>query len=108
MAKRLVQRLLLDYDAASVDRHDLARFHDRLLDQPLARDLVPHRGHRPSITIPSGSRLRVFSSIGLRHGYTDTPDDGRSAMVWKTYGNWIRFFPTSSGFFPGEGVAQYS
>ncbi len=101
--ERLVRRRLLDCRAASMDRHGLARFHDRLLDQPLARDLVLHRGHRPSITIPSGSRLRVFSSIGLRHGYTDTPDDGRSAVVWTGHGNWIRFFQASSGFFPGDG-----
>ncbi len=99
----LVRRLLLDYRSMSADRHDLARFHDRLLERPLARDLVLHRGRMDSLGIPAGSRLRVFSNVSQRHGNVDMPDDGRSPMVWKSYGNWIRFFPANGGFFPDDG-----
>ncbi len=55
------------------------------------------------MTVPAGSRLRVFSNVSQQHGYVDMPDDGQAPMVWKSYGNWIWFFPASSGFFPDDG-----
>ncbi len=98
LGESLAQRLLADYGTVSDGRHPLALFHERLLGQPLARDLTLHRGRMDSVTVPAGSRLRVFGNVGERHGHADMLGDVRRPMVWKSYGNWIRFFPADGGW----------
>ena len=71
----------------------MARFLDRLLGRPLARDLVLHSGSMDSVTVPAGSRLRKFGNVGLRHGYIDMPEDGQPLPIWKFHGNWKKFLP---------------
>ncbi len=67
LGERVDRLLLKDHRSVSADRYPLARFHKRLLGQPLAYDLIQRGGTADSLTVPAGSRLRRFRNDGPFH-----------------------------------------
>ncbi len=93
LGERLVRRPLTGYRTVSADRHPLARLHDRLLEQPFVHDLILRGGTADGLAVPAGSRPRAFRSGDPFHGYVGPPVDGRPSLLWKSYGDWVRFIP---------------